>query len=291
MTEVETRLIDGYNKRTLADWIPQLQQLIAPGTSVLDVGCGPGAITADVARLVAPGKTVGIDPGEARIAVAQQMAEQNQQTNLSFTVGDSHQLGLDDDSFDVAYSNTVLHSLIDPVLALKEQKRVAKTGGYVVAAGVRDWGFGSRYPPCPKLDRLERARVEYFRTEQEKYFQGSRAAVRSDRQMPECAYFDLYAGRKCAEWFSLAGLSELRMEATVFRLDHQGAEHMETGGLELLPRIGDRETPWAEVAPELIDGGFIDSASIEAAAVEAAEWYQRPDAFNLWAYLYVQGTA
>ena len=291
MSEVETRLIDGYNKRTLAEYIPQLEQLLTPGTIVLDVGCGPGAITANVASLVTPGKTIGIDPGEARIALAQQMATQKQHTNLSFMVGDSHQLDFDDSSFDVVYSNTVLHSLIDPVLALKEQKRAAKPGGYVVAAGVRDWGFESRYPSCPKLAQLEQAWAAYFQTEQDRYFQGLRTAVRSDRQMPECAYFDLHAGRKCAEWFSLAGLSDLRIEATIFRIDHHGAEHMEPGGLDLLPRIGGQESPWIEVAPDLLSGGFIDSASIEAAERESEEWYKRPDAFNLWAYLYVQGTA
>ena len=70
-----------------------------------------------------------------------------------------------------------------------------------------------------------------------------------------------------------------------------GAERMEPGGLDLLPRVGDHDSPWAEVFPDVIAGGFVDWASTDAAEAEAQEWYRRPDAFNLWAYLYVQGTA
>ncbi len=77
----------------------------------------------------------------------------------------------------------------------------------------------------------------------------------------------------------MAGLTNLQIEGTIFRIDYHDQEDMRPGGLELLPRIGGTETPWIEVAPDLVDGGFIDSASIEAAELEADEWYRRPDAF------------
>ncbi len=72
--------------------------------------------------------------------------------NITFQVGDSHHLEFPDNTFDVVYSHAVTHFFLDPVAALKEQKRVAKKGGWVIASGVRD--IASRYPACPNWDKV-----------------------------------------------------------------------------------------------------------------------------------------
>src|ERR1700689_1288807 len=56
------------------------------GMSLLDVGCGPGTITVDLAQLVAPGRVVGLDRSADAIAAASQLADRA--PGLTFTAGD-----------------------------------------------------------------------------------------------------------------------------------------------------------------------------------------------------------
>lgn len=154
--------VDSYLKRTIEESCPELIPYLRVGANVLDVGCGPGSITLGVAETVKPGEVVGIDLTADSIEKATQLAHQNGVSNVTFKVGDAHHLELPDDTFDVVYSNTVAHGFIDPVQAFREQKRVAKPGGWVIANGVRDWGFSSsRYPACRKLDQIWDALVRY----------------------------------------------------------------------------------------------------------------------------------
>src|SRR5580698_729060 len=81
---------------------------LRPGMALLDVGCGPGTITADLARLVAPGVVVGIDASEEVVAQAAAYAEQQGVTNVRFEVGDLFALTHDDASFDVVHAHQVL---------------------------------------------------------------------------------------------------------------------------------------------------------------------------------------
>ena len=121
---------------------------LRPGTSLLDVGCGPGTITADLARLVAPGEVIGLDSSAAVIAEA---ARTTAVQNVSFAVGDVDRLGFDDASFDVVHAHQVLQHLADPVAALREMRRVCRPGG-LVAARDADYAAMAWYPRLPALD-------------------------------------------------------------------------------------------------------------------------------------------
>jgi ubiquinone/menaquinone biosynthesis C-methylase UbiE len=128
--------------------LPHLQR----GQSVLDVGCGPGTISADIAHLVAPGPVTGIDLSSEVIELARRGAEGANDTNLSFHVGDVYDLQFADSSFDVVYAHQVLQHLSDPVRALGEMRRVLTPGGLVA---VRDADYG-RFTWSPRDARLER---------------------------------------------------------------------------------------------------------------------------------------
>src|SRR5207302_9679818 len=67
---------------TLAFFLPHLK----PGVRVLDCGCGPGAITADVAALVAPGEVVGVDIEPGQVETARQRAAERGIANVRFEV-------------------------------------------------------------------------------------------------------------------------------------------------------------------------------------------------------------
>jgi ubiquinone/menaquinone biosynthesis C-methylase UbiE len=119
--------------------------------TVLDVGCGPGNITAGLARKVDHGSIVGIDLADAVIEVA--LTEQSDKAaNLTFQVGDIYQLDFPDAHFDVVYAHQVLQHLARPVEALEEMRRVLKPEGLLA---VRDADFGAFtwFPADPVLDR------------------------------------------------------------------------------------------------------------------------------------------
>jgi SAM-dependent methyltransferase len=130
--------------------LPHLQ----PGQSLLDVGCGPGTITADLALLVAPGEVVGIDaaPEAVEQARAQGSGSASGAPNLRFEVGDLFALGYPDASFDVVHLHQVLQHLADPVAALVELRRVLQPDG-LLAARDSDYAAFTWAPADPLLDR------------------------------------------------------------------------------------------------------------------------------------------
>lgn len=128
--------------------LPSLQ----PGLSVLDVGCGPGTITTDLALLVAPGEVVGIDASPDVVTQAARSAEGAGLSNLRFEVGDLFALDYPDASFDVVHLHQVLQHLGDPVAALVALRRVLAVGG-VLAARDSDYSAFTWAPADPALDR------------------------------------------------------------------------------------------------------------------------------------------
>ncbi|HEV7195701.1 MAG TPA: class I SAM-dependent methyltransferase, partial [Pedococcus sp.] len=115
--------------RTAQNSAAYLLPNLAPGLSVLDVGCGPGTITADLALLVAPGEVVGIDASEEVVAQAAEVAGSGGLSNLRFEVGDLFALEYPDESFEVIHLHQVLQHLSDPVEALVSLRRVLAVGG------------------------------------------------------------------------------------------------------------------------------------------------------------------
>ena len=109
---------------------------VAPGQRVLDVGCGPGALTSElVARLGADAVTA-VDPSESFVAAARE-----RHPGVRVELGSAEQLPFADGEFDGALAQLVVHFMADPVYGLREQARVTGEGG-VVAACVWDHAGG-----------------------------------------------------------------------------------------------------------------------------------------------------
>jgi len=118
---------------------------VVPGDRVLDVGCGPGYLTALAAEAALPGgSAVGVDPSEP-------MVEQARRTrgtaNCSFELGKAESLGAADASFDVVVSSLAVHHIPEEVRgqAFAELFRVLRPGGRVLLADFR--------PPRGRLGR------------------------------------------------------------------------------------------------------------------------------------------
>lgn len=98
---------------------------------VLDIGCGPGSITCDIAKLIPKGNIIGIDPVKELVDAGNQLAILKNIPNVRFESASAYNLPFDDNSFDLVHSHQVLVHLADPVRALKEMFRVVKPAGFV----------------------------------------------------------------------------------------------------------------------------------------------------------------
>jgi SAM-dependent methyltransferase len=110
---------------------------VAIGQTVLDVGCGPGALTHELVARVGPASVTAVDPQAHFVAAA---AASN--PGVKVVQASAEQLPFGDSAFDVTLAQLVVHFMRDPVLGLREMARVTRVGG-VVAASVWDFAGGN----------------------------------------------------------------------------------------------------------------------------------------------------
>ncbi|MFA1542742.1 methyltransferase domain-containing protein [Actinomadura monticuli] len=142
-------VLSAHQWRTVENSAAYLIEHLRPGQALLDVGCGPGTITAGLARRVAPGRVVASDSAAAVLDEARKNTAGLD--NVEFAVADVHALDHPDGTFDVVHAHQVLQHVADPVRALREMRRVTRPGGTVA---VRDADFGTMiwYPDPPGMD-------------------------------------------------------------------------------------------------------------------------------------------
>lgn len=101
------------------------------GERVLDVGCGDGSISAEIAARVPRGSVLGIDASASMIEAARARVARDARPNLSFEVGDARELGFRDE-FDVVVSFNALHWVTDLGSALSSIHAALRPGGRVL---------------------------------------------------------------------------------------------------------------------------------------------------------------
>ena len=106
---------------------------VGPGSRVLDVGCGSGAVTRDVARRVRPmGRVVGLDPSPAFLTIARELIEREGLFgSVELRLGDARVLPFSDPEFDVALAITTLAHTPGAERAIPELVRVVRPSGRV----------------------------------------------------------------------------------------------------------------------------------------------------------------
>jgi len=109
---------------------------VRAGQRVLDVGCGPGALTAELVRRLGPAAVAAVDPSAPFVTAARA-----RNPDVDVQHAPAEQLPFDDGTFDAALAQLVVHFMTDPVAGLAEMARVTRRGG-VVAACVWDHGGG-----------------------------------------------------------------------------------------------------------------------------------------------------
>ncbi|MGW6733865.1 class I SAM-dependent methyltransferase [Streptomyces sp. NPDC055013] len=172
--------------RTAANSAAYLLGSLKPHMSVLDVGCGPGTITADLAALVPDGHVTGVDRAPEILEQARAAAAGRGLANVGFTVADVHALDFPDDTFCVVHAHQVLQHVGDPVAALREMKRVTRPGG-LIAVRDSDYAAMAWYPASQGMD----AWLDLYRR-----------VARANGGEPD-------AGRRLRSWALRAGLTDI----------------------------------------------------------------------------------
>ncbi|KAI0398079.1 ubiE/COQ5 methyltransferase [Xylariaceae sp. FL0594] len=147
-------VVKSHARRTAQNSAAFLLPHIKPHHKILDVGCGPGSITVDLAELVPQGSVVGIDASEDVLSEARALQKDRgvPEERLRFRAHDANELPFADGEFDIVFCHQVLQHVHDPVGVLREMARVARKGG-IVAAREADYRSFVWYPEMPGLDR------------------------------------------------------------------------------------------------------------------------------------------
>lgn len=109
---------------------------VEAGQKVLDVGCGPGALTAQLVRRVGAESVAAVDPSESFVAAARE-----RHPGVDVRLAAAEELPYADGSFDATLAQLVVHFMTDPAAGVAEMVRVTRSGG-VVAACVWDLAGG-----------------------------------------------------------------------------------------------------------------------------------------------------
>jgi SAM-dependent methyltransferase len=240
-------ILRSYDRRTAENSAGYLLPHLREGQRLLDVGCGPGTITADLAARVAPGQVTGLDAEASMTERAAGVAADRGLTNVDFEVGDVHALPFADATFDVVHAHQVLQHLADPVRALREMRRVCRSGGYVAA---RDGDYGA-FVWYPSVGGLEEWRDLYCRV------------ARHNGGEPD-------AGRRLLHWARAAEFSEIVSGAAV--TCHASPEARAAwGGMWAQRMVATR------IAELAVDNGLSTRDELERISRAWTEWSQAPD--------------
>jgi SAM-dependent methyltransferase len=109
---------------------------VAAGQQVLDVGCGPGALTTELVARLGPSSVAAVDPSEPFVA-----ASRERHLGVDVQLAAAEELPFAADEFDAALAQLVVQFMADPVAGLREMARVTRKDG-VVAACVWDHAGG-----------------------------------------------------------------------------------------------------------------------------------------------------
>ena len=187
-----------------------LEPLLQPGLHLLDLGCGPGNMTREIAERVSPnGSIVGVDRNGSQFPRAQAA----QHLPIHFQEMDAYALAFPDNTFDGIFSHALLEHLARPLAVLAEVRRVLKPGGFF-AVRCPDWGGFVLHPSSKDLSAAFTARLE---------LQARNGG-------------NVHAGRHLGDWLQQAGFLNVRptasyeiYEDTAIIVDHL-ASQMETDG-------------------------------------------------------------
>ena len=242
-------VLSAHSRRGAADSAAYLLAHLRAGMDLLDVGCGPASITADLAERVAPGRVVGLDAAAGALEAARAtLRERGLSEQVEVTCGDVMALPFEDASFDVVHAHQVLQHLADPVGALAEMRRVTRPGGIVA---VRDAVY-SAMTWFPEPAGMEQWRSVYT------------ATARANGGEPD-------AGSRLLSWAREAGFTDVTASASTwcYATPADRAWQSQTWAQRCLTSFG----------PRAVELGMADGSDLETMAQAWRQWSASEDAW------------
>lgn len=232
--------------RTLANSHPSLLDILEPGMSVLDVGCGPGTLTAEIARRAAPGQVVGMDVNPEMIAAAEAASPPGRIPNLVFYRGDIRESGWAGE-FALVNAARTLQWIPDAERALGAMARAASPGGRLVLLDYNHTKAEWTRPPA--------AWMRFYQS-----FLDWRAAARLDNAIAD----------RLPALCEAAGLVDIRVRPQVETVRAGEADFFRGAGL------------WRMVIDsrgrQMVGTGHLVEAERQEAFAAFTEWMKLPDA-------------
>ena len=177
-----------------------LRALQLPADSTIaDVGCGPGFMSCQLARLVPHGKVIGVDADPKLLEQARADAAAQGLNHVETVRAWAHETGLPPDSVDFCYGRFLLQHVPDPVAIVREMSRITRPGGQIMLLDTDDGGL-IVYPEPAGLRELLTAS------------QKAQANLGGDRHI----------GRKLREVCVEAGLTDIDLRLVPFTSDMVG---------------------------------------------------------------------
>ena len=242
-------VLSAHSRRGATDSAAYLLPHLKAGMDLLDVGCGPASITADLAEHVAPGRIVALDAAAGALEAARAtLSERGLSEQVELARGDVMALPFEDASFDVVHAHQVLQHLADPVGALAEMRRVTRPGGIVA---VRDAVY-SAMTWFPEPAGMEQWRSVYM------------ATARANGGEPD-------AGSRLLSWARAAGFTDVTASASTwcYATPADRAWQSQTWAQRCLTSFG----------PQAVELGLADSADLETMAEAWRQWGGSEDAW------------
>ena len=242
-------VLSAHSRRGAADSAAYLLAHLRAGMDLLDVGCGPASITADLAERVAPGRVVALDAAAGALEAARAtLRDRGLSEQVEVTSGDVMALPFEDASFDVVHAHQVLQHLADPVGALAEMRRVTRPGGIVA---VRDAVY-SAMTWFPEPAGMEQWRSVYM------------ATARANGGEPD-------AGSRLLSWARAAGFADASASASTwcYATPADRAWQSQTWAQRCLTSFG----------PRAVELGLADGADLETMAQAWRQWGDSEDAW------------
>lgn len=236
-------VVAAHAQRSAANSAAYLLPHLRPGMRLLDIGCGPGSITVDLAATVAPGEVVGIDNVAAVLDEGRALAAERGVTNVTFREASVYALPEDDPGqpggFDVVHAHQVLQHLAEPATALAEALRVLRPGG-MLAVRDADYGTMVHAPHDPRLDRWrdlyhQVAAANRGEADAGRYLYGWVRSAGFTDVVPSTTTWTYAEPASCAAWGELWAV---RITAGAF------ADHAVNGGLATRVELDELAAAW-----------------------------------------------
>jgi ubiquinone/menaquinone biosynthesis C-methylase UbiE len=172
-----------------------LLPLLQSGHDVLDAGCGPATISADIADVVFPGKVTALDISTPELDQGRRLVEGREIVNLELVAASVYEIPFPDSSFNVVFSLDLIEHLSEPLRALREFHRVTRPGGFVALSSA-DWD-SIEISPLPMA--LGRA-INAYRDLEERNGGNSRAGFHLRQWLAEAGFAPLSHGEWIEEY-------------------------------------------------------------------------------------------